>query len=419
MCKISTDTLAIEQPKRRKLFYGYVVVFVSFLICMVGFGATYCFGIFFKPLLIEFGWTRSAISGAFSVNMVMQLVIGFFAGKLTDKIGPTKVITAVGIIGGLGFILMSKTHSIWQVYMYYGVFGGTLGAGTFVPALSTVGRWFAKSRGLMNGLVVAGIGMGIMVAPPLVQEMVDILNWRTALIVIGTTVLISILVSAHFLRSSPAEMGMIPLGAEETSKLKGNTGTGARGLSFLDSIKTRQYWIFAATWFFFNTCLMLVMLHIVPYATDKSIDPPLAASILSVIGGISIFSKITFGWLSDRIGVKKVVVVSFALLLGAFLLLLVSEHLWVLWAFGIVFGVGYGGYVSMEFPLAAELFGLKSVGAIFGFSTSIAGLGSALGPYMGGRIFDYTGSYDSAFMMCAGLCVLGLMLTLALKRADY
>lgn len=406
--------MSSAQNRKRGVFYGYIIVIVSFLIFIVAYGAQYSFGIFFKPLIEEFGWSRASTSGAYSLNMLMQAVFGIFAGRLTDKFGPRVVVTAIGIISGLGYILMFQAHSLWQVYLFYGVLASSLVASVFIATLSTVARWFFKRRGLMSGILVAGVGVGTMIVPPLAQQLINLYDWRTSYVIFGVVVLLVTVICAQFLRHSPEKMGLLPYGSSPVITAA-EPGVEVGGMSLREAVRKRSFWLFTLTFLLHNFCLMTVMVHIVPFATDIGIAAGVAAGIISVIGGVSVLSKIGFGWFSDRVGVKRVIVIAFILLLASFLWILLAGELWMLLLFAFVFSLGYGAYVVMESPVIAELFGLKAHGAILGLSSLLASIGCAVGPIAAGGIFDATGSYHWAWVLCAVLIVMALVCTWLLK----
>ena len=144
--------------KKSKLFYGYIVVAAALLIVIIAHGAQYTFGIFFNPILTEFGWTRTATSGAFSLYLVLWGFFGIFVGRLSDRFGSRLVMTVCGFFLGLGYLLMSQIGAIWQLYLFYGVLIAIGMSGCWVPLISTVPRWFVKRRGMMTGIVTWGWG---------------------------------------------------------------------------------------------------------------------------------------------------------------------------------------------------------------------------------------------------------------------
>jgi MFS family permease len=166
-----------------------------------------------------------------------------------------------------------------------------------------------------------------------------------------------------------------------------------------------------------NFCLQTVFVHIVPHATDIGISAAAAATILSVIGFVSIGSKIGVGSFGDRFGNRRAMVFLFLLISIVFLWLWFASELWMLYIFAALFAIGYGGFVAVQSPMVAEFFGLRAHGTIFGLVTFAANIGSAIGPLITGSIFDVSGSYDWAFILCAILCSVSLILSILLKPA--
>ena len=158
-------------------FYGYVVVGCSFLILMVMWGAQYCFGVFFKPMLKEMGLSRAMLSGAYSMNMILQAVACIFIGKLSDKYGPRLVVSICGASLGISYLLMSQVQMVWQIYVIFGILASISVAGSWVPTMSTIARWFVARRGVMCGLAAAGVGLGVMILPPLAGYLIASFGW--------------------------------------------------------------------------------------------------------------------------------------------------------------------------------------------------------------------------------------------------
>ena len=166
----------------------------------------------------------------------------------------------------------------------------------------------------------------------------------------------------------------------------------------------------------FGFCFQAILVHIVPHATDIGISVVSAASILSIIGGVSIVGRIGMGSTGDRIGNKPALIVCLIVMLVAFVwLLVVAKELWMLSLFAVIFGFAYGGLVALESPILAKLFGLRAHGAILGIVAFSVTLGGAIGPLLAGRIFDITGSYNLAFLVCTVLSVIALVLAMLLR----
>jgi len=158
-----------------------------------------------------------------------------------------------------------------------------------------------------------------------------------------------------------------------------------------------------------------MMAHIVPHATDIGYAATIAAGILSAIGIISVFAKISLGSVADRIGNKKVIIAVCIALAVAFVSLRFDNNLWILYLAAVIFSLGYSGSSATHSPLMAEYFGLRSHGTLYGINQFIGNIGGALGPFMAGYIFDSTGSYQWAFLICVVLSIIGLILSLLLQ----
>jgi len=196
-------------------FYGFIVVAASLLIILLTYGVRTSFGVFFKPMINEFDWTRALTSGAVTLSMVMQGLWGILMGRLNDKFGSRLVITLCCFISGLGLLLMSITSSAWQLYLFYGVIIGIGMGGVFVVLFSTVTRWFVKQRGIMTGIVAAGIGAGTLIMAPISNWLISIYDWRASYLILGGVVMVIGIITAQFLRRDPTQMGLVLYGQKE------------------------------------------------------------------------------------------------------------------------------------------------------------------------------------------------------------
>ena len=173
-------------------------------------GTLYSFGVFFKPLAAEFGWTRAVTAGAYSTCLFLTGLLYMVTGRLNDRFGPRVVITICALISGTGYFLMSRVNAVWQLYLFYGVIVAMGQSGGLIPIMSTIARWFVKRRGLMTGIVVAGVGVGIVVVPPVVTRLIDAYGWRTTYVVVSVIMLVVLLIAAQFLRRDPSQVGQLP-----------------------------------------------------------------------------------------------------------------------------------------------------------------------------------------------------------------
>ena len=402
----------MAQNRQPKFFYGYFVVAACFVITAIMWGTNYSFGVFFKPLLVEFGWTRAMTSGAFSLSLVLTGFLSVVAGKLTDRFGPRLVVTVCGCFLGLGYLLVSQTSAIWQLYLFYGVLVGVGMAGSFVPLASTIARWFVRRRGMMTGIAVSGLGVGTLIMPLVANWLISNYGWRTSYVVVGITALVLVILAAQVLRYSPSQAGQLPYG-ENGLEEKG--GSNAPGFSFQEAMHTRQLWMLGVAWLCFGLSLGTVLVHIVPHAIGLGVSTDSEEVILAVIGGLSTVGRVIMGSAGDRIGNKPALIICFVFLSVALFWLLTARESWMLYLFAVMFGFGYGGVAALASPIIAELFGLSSHGVLLGCMMICAENGSAIGSVVTGHIFDVTGSYNLAFLIYAIIGVTGLILVSLLK----
>jgi len=400
--------------KRPSLFYGYLIIAACFGIQAIGVGTHVAFGIFFKPLLAEFGWPRATLSGAHSLAFFMSGLLAIFIGRMNDRLGPRIVMTVTAILAGLGLILMSRLGAAWQIYLFYGILFGMGLSSADVIALSTTARWFVRRRGMMTGIVKVGSGGGQVLIPLAASVLIARFGWRTSYIVIGAFVMLALVAIAQVLRRDPSHMGLLPDGDSRTEISGPNTTE--RGISLREAIRGRPFWTICFANIAIVSCLMVIMLHIVPHTTDLGLSTATAAAILATIGGISMAGRLGIGIAIDRVGTRACILVCFILFVSAFLCIQLAKEPWMLILFAIVYGFGHGGYFTLISPLVAERFGIRSHGVLFGIVLFAGTFGGGMGPVIAGHIFDVTGSYSSAFWICTAVITLGFGLLLSLRQ---
>jgi MFS family permease len=397
--------------KRPPFYYGYYIIAACAGIQAIGVGTYVAFGVFFKPLLAEFTWSRAMLSGAHSLAFLISGSLGILVGRLTDRFGPRFLMTAAGLFFGSSLLLFSTIHAPWQLFLFYSLFFGIGLSAVDVIALNTTARWFVRRRGVMTGIVKMGTGFGQMLIPLLANVLIAGLGWRQAYAIIGGVGMISLVLVAQVLRHDPSRMGLLP---DNSRTVTSGSGFGEGEISLWKVMRGRAFWMI----FFANLsacfCMMSIMVHIVPHAIDMGFSPTVSATILSTIGGASIVSRFFTGTAIDRIGNRRSMILCFVLLILMLLWLQLSNKPWMFYLFAVVYGFAHGGLFTVISPIVAEYFGIRSHGLLFGVAAFAGTVGSFIGPIFAGSLFDITGNYGIAFWgyLLAAAIGLGLIFSL-------
>jgi len=399
----------------RRFSYGVIIIIACALIEACGIGGYVAYGVFIKPLIAEFGWSRATISGAASLAYLVMGTLGILAGSVNDRFGPRVVMLVSGLFFGSGFLLLSTLNAMWQLYVFYGLIVGIGLSSIDVIALTVTARWFVRRRGLATGIVKVGTGMGQLILPLLCGFFILNHGWRHAFVLLGVILFFSIIGTGLLVRRDPGNREPAPDGAGKQAYSRPHASES--GLTLRQAASTPQLWLYSFINFVVMSCMLTILMHIVPHASDVGLDPIRAAGVVSTIGGVSIAGRLVTGIVSDRIGTRTALSVCFALLLCAFLWLQVARTAWMLYLFAAIYGTAHGTFFTLISPTVARLFGIKAHGVLLGIVLFAGNFGGSIGPVVAGHIFDLTQSYSLVFLLLAGLCSLALLLTPFLKPA--
>jgi MFS family permease len=281
-----------------------------------------------------------------------------------------------------------------------------------VVLLSTAARWFHTRRGIITGIIKVGTGLGMVVMPLFITLLLNNFPWRPTFFILGVVILIVYVLLAQFLVRDPALKKQYP----DNAKRPDHAGAlrHEEGLSFREILRTRRFWTLCIVTLLVVSCTYTVMMHIVPHLIDIGISPAKAASVLSIVGGVSIAGRLVLGAIVDRTGAKKALMIPISLLFIALCVLVFAKTLWMFYLFAIIQGFAHGGFYALISPTVAEFFGTKEHGIILGaviFSTTIGG---AIGPFTAGYVFDMTRTYSVVFTGLAATSLVALALTTTL-----
>lgn len=396
--------------------FGWWVVAAAFLIMAVTVGAFYSYGVFFLPVLTELGWSRGLGSGVVLLSALVYAAAVPLAGWTADRFGFRLLCSLTAGILGLSFVLCSQIRTVWQLYLFGGVLTG-LGAPVSVALpLTVVARWFSRNQGLALAVASTGIGVGTALVPLFSAHLIEGLGWRKAYAFLGWLVWTVALPASLVAMKSP---NPAPVAFPETSASRGRPGpvdAPTPGLTLSGALRTGVFW---SLFLIYGLCIFalgMTMTHLVAHARDSGLASVQAASLLSLIGVHSILGRLGAGALSDRIGARPVLTAGI-LLQAVFMVWLVrAGSPWMFYLFAALFGVTYGGNFVLMPRLTSQIFGSTSMGAIFGALSVADGIGYGTGPWLAGRLYDATGSYDISFLVVAGGLLAAALLSFGLRK---
>jgi len=381
--------------------YGSVVVAASFLVQAALVGAIFSYSVFFDALYTEFGWSRAVISGAASLTSLVMGTAAMVLGRLSDRLGPRPILSCAAVLFSCGYFLMSRISAPWQLYVSYALLVGVGFASHDVVTLSTVARWFNRRRGQVSGIVKTGAATGQVLVPPAVAFLIAAFGWRSAFVWMAAVSGPLVAIAAQFLRAPPVpEDQRDPKAAAARARQSTETGRNAMRTPAFRWICTAQLTVVF--------CMLTVIVHIVPYATDMGVSRGVAAGVLSTIGAVSAIGRLTAGGVIDRIGARITLLSCYSLMLAAFVMLQFTYTPVLLYAFAVVYGVAHGGTFTSVAPLIAEFFGTRAHGQLFGTVVFVGTIAGALGPVVAGGMFDLIGTYRPVFLFLILLLALAV-----------
>jgi len=402
------------------MFYGWIILATGMSVAIIAFGFFYSFGVFFKDLQAEFNTTRASIAIIASLMNFFQASVGFFSGWATDKYGPRITVAVSGVLFCAGLFLSSRATSLTQLYIFIGVLIGC-GMSVFFPYVATLARWFVKLRGLTQGMLAAGIGIGMMLLNPISARLLTNYGWRQTFVFFGITGIVVFTIASFLVRKNPEEKGLKPYGMtiqgdKVINTRHGKVTSNERDLTLKEAMKTRDLWLLTGMMLTLLLAVFMVSTHFVNYAKDSGMSPTSAALLMTMVGGASIFGKIGAGSLSDRLSSRKIIIICAIVETCVMLWLSTLMSAWMFRVLAIIHGLAYGGAFATMSVIMAERFGVTHMGKIFGITSLGSAVGGILGPWIAGNAYDTTGSYSVAFLIAAGSCVLTVVCLLFMRK---
>lgn len=378
---------------------NWPLVAAGALMTCVAIGVVFSLAVFLDPMGADTGWSRAGISAAMTLAFLSMGFAGFGWGSLSDRIGPRRVVLAGVVLLGLASIMASRAATLLQFQATFGVMIGLAAGAFFAPIIAATTVSFDKRRSLAVALVSAGMGVAPMTIAPLAGWLVTIYGWRQTMMGIGVGSWLVLLPFVHFIRVVPAQ-----------DHAAGAPVNGGGDISAKDALRSRAFLVLGAAFFACCAAHSGPIFHTVSYAIGCGLPMVAAVTIYSMEGAAGLGGRLLFGVLADKYGPKPVLIVGLLVQAFASVSYLAVNQLGGFYAVAIIFGAAYGGTMPLYAALAREAFGPRILGTVLGAATLLSSLGMALGPFIGGWLYDRFGSYAWLYIgsMMAGLAAAGI-----------
>ena len=361
------------------------------------------FGVFFVALLDTFHWSRGVTAGLQTANLVTDAIVSPFIGRLTDRLGPRRVVVAGSIVLAAGLVLCSQVRTAWELYLYFGVVM-SLGFATagVIPHVVVVSEWFPSRRGLVLGIVYGAVGVGTLILSPVSQWLISLWGWPRVFQALAAVILFLIM---------PLVLGTYRPSPQTTrDTAKAATGGGEWSASL--ALRSIQFWSLFISRMLGSIGTMLIVTHQVAHVVDIGYSRIWAAGVFGVMAFVSAGGRVAFGYLADALTKTAAYTLNIACAaVGVLALTLATdtEHPWLLYVYVGGFGIAFGSRAVILSAITADIFAGRGFGTIFGFSVMSVGVGGGLGAWVGGALHDLTGSYVVSFNVANSLLLVSVL----------
>ncbi len=383
---------------------AWIALAAGFLVLFVGGGSRFVIGLTLKPMVDEFGWPRSELGLTVGVFQVVSAVCMFAAGRMADRLSNRLVLGCGLVFSGIGIGAMSLVQEPWHAM---GLFGILFAIGSGTASTTTVGvmitRVFARRTGLANAFVTSGTSMGQLLMIAASTAVLTQIGWRYVFVGLGLLHVVLV----------PLLLFGIPGAAQNAAR---RAEPAAAGLSVRDAMRTRQFWLLIVIYSVCGFDDFFVATHVVAFAQDRGVDSFLAGNLLAAMGFTAWLGVVAVGAWSDRIGPAPGTAASFMARVAVFGLIAVDQSPLSVTIFALVFGATFFMTAPLTILFVRDAFGMKNLGALTGLITMAHHIFGGLGAYLGARIFDATGTYDSAFVIMLIASIVAVLATFGLRR---
>jgi MFS family permease len=399
------------------IFYGWWVALALSIIVFLSSGIRFTIGPFLKPVSAELGVDRGTFSLVIALSLLLYGAFMPLVGRLVDRMGSRVVCSGGAVVMAASLVLTGRMTTLWEFSLYYAVIGSLgLAATGHVMGSVTLANWFVKRRGVTMSFLGSASMAGMAILVPLAMWCILRFGWRTSFVILGIgSLLVMLPLTIWVLRDDPESLGLAPDGVP-TAKTEGVSSSLIERTAISEALQVPSFWLLTAGLFSCGFSMSLLSAHGVPMLTDHGFHPMAASSAIGFLGMTAIGGGIMLGLISDRWGRKPVLAAVYLLRIVAFSMLFLVRDPFLLLVVAAIGGVGMSGSLAMTSALTGDIFGRYSVGSLFGLIFLSHQVGSSLGSWLGGFLFDVTGGYGAAFGLAGGLLLVAAILSLSINE---
>jgi len=410
-----------KRPAGSSWHPAWLALAVTFLVLLSAAAVRATPGVLFLPLEQEFHWSRSTVSLAVSVNILLYGLVGPFAGALMQRLGVRRTTIAALTLVASGVTLATLVRQPWQLVLLWGVVVGVgSGMAALVLGATIVNRWFVARRGLAMGILTASTATGQLIFLPLLASVIQRHGWRFGVLIVASAAALMIPIVFALLRERPADLGITAYGGTADGAPTPATANPARIAieALADGLRSRDFWLLTLTFVICGASTNgLVGTHLIPAAHDHGIPEVRAAGLLAIMGVFDLAGTTASGWLSDRWDSRRLLAWYYALrgLSLLFLPFALGAPGTALWVFAVFYGLDWIATVPPTVRLATDAFGSARAPVMFGWIAAGHQVGAALTALTAGWVRTTLGDYQVAFWASGGLCLVAALLALQVR----
>ena len=398
------------------LFYGWWLVGVAaFLLTLMSLTVFQGLGTILVALERQFGWSRTALSGAFSLARVEGAILGPIEGFLVDRVGTQKMVLIGYILMGLGFLWLGQVKTLWAFYASFMTITLGSGLGGWLAIIAMVNNWFTRQRSFAMASAMSGIHFGGLLVPLLALG-IETFDYPGAATIIGVFLLIVVGPAAKVIRNRPEDMGLQPDGDSEILSESVLTEVEEPDFTAGQALRTPAFWILTIMQVASSVAIVTLALHLVPKLTDMGMTLTGAGTVVLTYTIVALPSQFLSGYFADRLPKTLMIAIFLAIQGVAITIIAFADSVLLAYIFALLYGIGFGGRNPLTTAIRGEYFGRKAFATIMGISQFPMNIGMIGAPLFAGYMFDTTNSYTVPFSVFAILTFFGAFLMLFVKK---